>query len=261
MMKTISALLFGDVVGQPGCRALFFNLNSLRKEYNADIVIANGENASEGFGIIPEMAQRFFTSGVDVITTGNHIWQKKEILPYLDSEAKILRPVNYPSGVPGHGYCTIDVKGNSIGIINLQGRKRMGLYLDCPFRSVKKVINKIKSTVSSILVDFHAECPMEKEAMGFYLDGEVSCMVGTHTHIQTCDEKILPKGTGYITDIGMTGPKNSVIGALPEISIKRGLTQIPIKMEISNNDAVIEGVLVTISVENGKAVDICRIRI
>lgn len=260
-MKTISALLIGDVVGQPGCRALFFNLNSLKKQYNADLVIVNGENASDGFGILPEMAQKFFSSGVDVITSGNHIWQKREIFPLLESEDRILRPLNYPSGVPGHGHCVVDVKGSKIGVINLQGRKRMGLYLDCPFKAAKKIVNKLRSSVAGILVDFHAECSMEKEALGYYLDGEISCLVGTHTHIQTIDEKILPKGTGYISDLGMTGPKDSVIGAVPDISIRRGLTQIPIKMEISENEALIEGICVTVATDSGKTVDIQRIRI
>lgn len=259
-MKNIGALLLGDIVGQPGCRALFFSLPKLRQKFGADIVIVNGENASDGFGILPEMAQKFFSSGVDVITTGNHIWQKREIYPMLDLDHRILRPINYPAAeTPGHGLCVVDTKVGPIGVLNVQGRKRMGLNLDCPFRAAKKNLSKLHAKTKCVIVDFHAECSQEKEAMGLFLDGTVSAVIGTHSHVQTMDEKILPGGTAYITDMGMTGPAQSVIGAVPDISIRRSLTQMPLKVEISENDAVIQGVFLEINPETGKTVRIERI--
>lgn len=259
-MRTLGALFLGDVIGQPGCRALFFNLPKLKQHYNADIVIVNGENASDGFGILPEMAQKFFSSGVDVITSGNHIWQKKEIFPLLDLENRLLRPLNYPSKeTPGHGYCVVNTRVGDFAVLNLQGRKRMGLHLDCPFRTSRKALAKIHTQTKAILVDFHAECPQEKEALAFYLDGQVSAVIGTHTHVQTMDEKILPGGTGYLSDAGMTGPIESVIGAVPDISIRRSLTQMPLKVEISENEAMIQGVFLSIDPDTGKTVRIERV--
>jgi metallophosphoesterase (TIGR00282 family) len=259
-MRNLGVLLLGDIVGQPGCRALFFNLPKLRQRFNADLVIVNGENASDGFGIMPEMAEKFFSSGVDVITTGNHIWQKKEVFSLLNLEQRILRPMNYPSSdTPGHGFCIVESKGGPVAVMNLQGRKRMGLYLDCPFRSARKNLGKIHAKTKVVIVDFHAECPQEKEALAFYLDGQVSAVIGTHSHIQTMDEKILPGGTGYLTDAGMTGPVGSVIGAVPDISVRRSMTQMPLKVEISENDALIQGVFMEIDPATGKTMKIERV--
>ncbi len=258
MPGKIKALLLGDVFGQPGCRALFVGLKSLIKEYRADLVVINGENAADGFGITPEIAGQFFSLGADVITTGNHIWQKREVLPYLDSEERILRPANYPAGVPGHGSCIIDVKGVPVGVLNLQGRVRMG-DLDCPFRVGAEMVRKLREKAKVILVDFHAESVEEKEALAVYLDGQVSSVTGTHTHVQTGDERIYPGGTAYISDIGMTGPGESVIGGDPELSLRRSETQMPLKMIVADSPAVIQGVRVEIDTDSGRAVSIERI--
>lgn len=260
-MKKLSVLILGDVVGQPGCRALFFKLPGLIKKYKADLVIVNGENTADGFGILPEDAEKFFTKGVDVITSGNHIWQKREIYQLLNKEnTRILRPANYPPGVPGRGDVTINVKGMDIVVLNLLGRIRMGLPVDCPFRKSQDFLKKHNRN-KIVIVDFHAEDTLEKEALAWYLDGKISALVGTHTHIQTADERILPKGTAYITDIGMTGPDDSVIGTKPEISIRRSLTQLPLKMEVAENESTIRGVCIQINPDTGKSISIERIAV
>jgi metallophosphoesterase (TIGR00282 family) len=259
LAETLRALILGDVVGSPGSRALFFGLKKIIKDYKADLVVVNGENAADGFGLTPEDTTRFFSVGADVITSGNHIWQKREILDSLDSEERLLRPANYPSGVPGHGFCIIEKKGVKIVVMNLQGRSRMGFNGECPFRTGKKIIQQIGSKADYFLIDFHAEDPMEKEALAYYLDGSASLIFGTHTHVQTADERILPKGTGYITDIGMVGPDQSVIGSDPEQSIRRSLTQLPIKMEVIDHPPLVCGILAEL--EEGKTSSIERIRI
>ncbi len=260
-MKNISVLVLGDVVGQPGCRALFFKLPGLIKKYKTDLVVVNGENASGGFGIVPEEAEKFFSRGVDIITSGNHIWQKREIYPLLEKDnTRIIRPANYPPGTPGKGEVTINIKGHDVIIVNLLGRVRMGMPVDCPFRKSQEILKKNKKTQIKI-IDFHAEDTMEKEALAWYLDGKVSAVVGTHTHVQTADERVLPKGTAYITDIGMTGPEDSVIGTNPDISIRRSLTQLPLKLEVLEAEASVKGVLIRIDTETGKAQSIERIEI
>lgn len=258
-MKKISALVLGDVVGQPGCRALFFKLPGLKKKYKADLVIVNGENAADGFGILPEDAEKIFAGGVDVITSGNHIWQKRNIYQMMSKDhAAIIRPANYPPGVPGKGSVSLNIKGYDVTVLNLLGRVRMGLPVDCPFRYSTDFLKK-KNKSKIIIVDFHAEDVMEKEALATYLDGKVSAVTGTHTHIQTADERILPGGTAYISDIGMTGPIDSVIGTKPGISIERALTQLPLKMEVAENEAQIQGVHLEIDCETGKTLKIERI--
>lgn len=255
--KDLQALFLGDICGQPGNRAVFMGLKQLIKDLRADVVIANGENSSDGFGITPEAADALFAAGVDIITTGNHIWQRTEIYPMLNSTRKIIRPANYPPGAPGQGIASVTVKGVEVVVINLQGRQHMST-IDCPFRIGKELVQQHKRHNTCILIDFHAESTEEKEALALYLDGTAAAVVGTHTHIQTADERILPKGTAYITDIGMTGPVMSVIGSEPEISIKRQLTQIPLKNSISDTPAALEGVLVTIQTDNGLAKKIVR---
>lgn len=252
--------MVGDVVGQPGCRAVYFRLKDLKEKYKVDFTVVNGENAADGFGITPYLAEQIFSSGANVITTGNHIWQKKEILPFLDDNPFILRPANYPQGLEGKGYCTYLLDNDlKIGVINLQGVRSMS-PIDNPFLSVDKIINRLKEKerVSVILIDFHAELIAEKEAMGFYVDGRTSLLVGTHTHIQTADEKILPQGTGYISDIGMTGVLDSVIGGDPTISIRRSRTQMPIKGSLAEGDAFVCGVVAEIEIETGKCISIER---
>ncbi|HAK46313.1 MAG TPA: TIGR00282 family metallophosphoesterase [Spirochaeta sp.] len=258
MAETIKALLLGDIVGQPGCRAVFIGLKKLIKDYKADVVLVNGENSADGFGISPENVQMIFSSGADAISTGNHVWQKKEIYPLLESRAELLRPANYPKKAPGHGSCIVDVKGQKIAFLNLQGRVDMP-NLDCPFAVAKDEVRKLRKDTNIIIVDFHAENVEEKEALGLYLDGQVSSVTGTHTHIQTGDERVLSKGTAYMSDIGMTGPMTGVIGSKSEEAIQRQQTQMPLKMEIEDVPATLNGVLLTIDKKSGKALSIERI--
>ncbi len=252
--KNFTTLLLGDVYGDPGCRVLSLKLQTLIKKYRADFVIVNGENAYKGFGIIPSQVDMLFGSGADVITSGNHIWQQEEVYPYLDSQENLLRPANYGNLVQGHGYT---VK-NGVCVINLQGRINMSPTED-PFKWANDILKRIDSKIKTIFVDFHAESPEEKEAMGLFLDGRVTAVVGTHIHVQTLDEKILPKGTAYITDLGMCGPKGSVIGSDPEVAIRRQLTQLPLKAQVHETIAEIHGVCVQSDPETGRAVSIERI--
>jgi hypothetical protein len=255
---TVKVLFIGDIIGQPGSRAVFFHHQNLKKKFGVDVSIANAENAANGFGITPEIAHQLFSCGIDVLTSGNHIWQKREINSMLESDTKLLRPANYPSSVPGKGYCTVTVKGVNIGVINLQGRLRM-YSINCPFRQAMDIIRAEKKDTKIFIVDFHAEAPDEKEALGLYLDGKVSLLVGTHTHVQTADERIFSGGTGYITDVGMTGPDNSVIGFNPSVAIERNLTQMPLKMEVSDDSASIRGVVAEIESDSGRCLSIHRI--
>ncbi len=255
---TVKVLFLGDVIGQPGNRAVFFNLKNLIKKYNIDFTIINGENSADGFGILPAVADQFFQNGADVITSGNHIWQKPEIFPYLNEKDNILRPANFPPGAPGHGYCTVSKKNLKLTVINLQGRENMS-SIDCPFRAAKEILKKVKKETPLVFVDFHAETSSEKEALACYLDGQVSVVAGTHTHVQTADERILKNGTAYITDVGMTGAEESVIGTIKEIAIERVLTQIPLKMEIADFEAKISGIVAELDAATGKAVSIIRI--
>ncbi len=252
--KSFTTLLLGDIYGDPGCRVLFMKLQTLKKKYRADFVVVNGENAFKGFGIIPSQVDMLFGIGVDVITSGNHIWQQEDIYPYLDSQSSLLRPANYGNLVQGHGYVVKD----NVCVINLQGRMNMPAT-DDPFKCAQDILKKLDSKVKTIFVDFHAESPEEKEAMGFFLDGKVTAVVGTHIHVQTMDEKILPNGTAYITDLGMCGPKGSIIGSDPELAIKRQLTQMPMKAQVLDAAAEIHGVCIRSDAETGKALSIERI--
>ena len=252
--KTFTTLLLGDIYGDPGCRVLFMKLQTLKKKYRADFVVVNGENAFKGFGIIPSQVDMLFGIGVDVITSGNHIWQQEDIYPYLDSQSSLLRPANYGNLLQGHVYVVKD----NVCVINLQGRMNMPAT-DDPFKCAQDILKKLDSKVKTIFVDFHAESPEEKEAMGFFLDGKVTAVVGTHIHVQTMDEKILPNGTAYITDLGMCGPKGSIIGSDPELAIKRQLTQMPMKAQVLDAAAEIHGVCIRSDAETGKALSIERI--
>jgi metallophosphoesterase (TIGR00282 family) len=259
-MTEVRALMLGDVIGEPGMKALFAGLGELVRRLKVDLVVANGENTAAGFGITKEESDRLLASGVHVITSGNHVWEKKGATELLDSEARLLRPANYPEGAPGRGLCILEASGRSWAVLNLQGRE--GLYaIDCPFRTADAALAKIAAEAPGaiVLVDFHAESNEEKEALGLYLDGRVSAFAGTHTHVQTADERILPKGTGYITDLGMTGPSDSVIGVKSEICLRRSLTQMPIKMETAEGAATIHGVLFTIDADTGRCLAIERV--
>jgi metallophosphoesterase (TIGR00282 family) len=236
-------LLFcGDVVGRAGRAVVMEMLPRLRRDLALDFVVVNGENAAGGFGITEQICQQLHGAGADVITTGNHVWDNSEVLKILDVEQALLRPANYPEGVRGHGHCVIERKGLRICVINLQGRLFME-PIDCPFRKFDALYVELKEKADIIIVDFHAEATSEKQALGWYLDGRASAVFGTHTHVQTSDERILPGGTGYITDIGMTGSFQSVIGINKDNSLRRFLTFTRVKFEVADRDNGINGVV------------------
>lgn len=250
-------LMIGDVIGKPGRIAAKELIRPLRRDYNIDLVIANGENSAGGFGITPETAQELLEYGVDIITSGNHIWKKKDIIPFLQEELPVLRPSNYPKGAPGRGYLTI---GNVV-VLNLMGRVFME-PLDCPFREADRVLEEIGGGVSKpiILVDFHAEATSEKQALGWYLDGRVTAVVGTHTHVATADARILRGGTAYVSDLGMVGPLDSVIGTDPNVVVDKFLYQMPHHFTVaSGGPKIFNSVLLEIDEDTGVAVSISRI--
>lgn len=252
-------LFVGDVVGRPGRQALSRRLDRLVDVHAVDLVIVNGENAAAGFGLTLDIARELFDLGAHVITSGNHIWDKREILGYLDSQPALLRPANYPPGLPGRGsgvYFTS--AGIKVGVLNLEGRVFMN-NLDCPFRAADLLVEEMRRSTPIILVDFHAEATSEKMAMGCYLDGRVSAVVGTHTHVQTADERILPGGTAYLTDAGMTGSRDAVIGIRKELAIEKFLTQMPVRFEVAKKDPVLSGALFTIDEQTGRALAVQRI--
>jgi hypothetical protein len=249
----------GDIVGGPGRNAVRKLLNKIKDENNIDIILANGENASGGFGVTPKNAKELLECGIDVITSGNHIWDKKEIIDFFSSEKRILRPANYPEDIPGNGWILINTKySKKVGIISLVGRVFMK-NIDCPFRASLREINKLSGETNIIIVDFHAEATSEKIAMGWFLDGKVSAVIGTHTHVQTADERILPNGTAYISDVGMTGAMDSVIGVDKDIIIEKFLTCLPKRFQVAKRDIRLNGVIIDIDPETGKSTRIKRI--
>ncbi len=247
-------LVVGDVIGRPGRMAVGALLPGLRQQYGLDLVIANAENVAGGLGLTSTTAKALLDAGVDVLTSGNHIWAQKEIIPYLDSEMPILRPLNYPPGVPGRGYL---LSGQAM-VVNLMGRTFMGNF-DCPFRAMDKLLAELKHKPPVIIVDFHAEATSEKIAMGRYLDGRVSAVLGTHTHVGTIDAQLLPQGTAYVTDIGMTGPIDSIIGDDAEAVIRRFLTMMPHRLSVGKGKTIFNAVLVRVDDNSGKAISIDRI--
>ena len=262
MNAKLRVLLLGDLVGFPGRVMFQKHINSLKEKFSIDFVIVNGENSCQGKGITSRIVRFFRHNGVDVVTSGNHIWQNKEIYSYLSENNDLLRPENFPTECPGTGVGLYQCNGYSIGVINLQGRVFMREHVNCPFRTADSVLTFLKSRTPIILVDFHAETTSEKMALAYYLDGRVSALVGTHTHIQTADERILPNGTAYITDLGMAGALNSMLGMKKEPIIKNFLTQMPQKFEVDiNGPMVLSGVWVEIDTTNGKATHIERVRI
>ena len=255
----VNVFFIGDIVGKSGRKIVYQKLPKLCEKYKLDCIIANGENAAGGLGITPKIAEELFDNGINIITSGNHIWKKREILPYLEQTNRLLRPANYPPGVPGKGWTIFTLhSGLKLGIINLEGRVFMQ-NLDCPFRAAETIIENMRQITPIILLDFHAEATSEKKAMGWFLDGKISAVLGTHTHVQTADETILPQGTGYITDVGMAGALYSVIGMKIETALKRLLTQLPQRFKPEKCPCALQGVVVTINSSSGKAQSIERI--
>jgi len=255
----LKILFIGDIVGRPGRHLVREMLPRLVDQYMIDLVIANGENAAAGFGLTVDVVSELFGLGVDVMTTGNHVWDKRDGLVCLDQEAALLRPANYPDDAPGHGYGVFKTPaGIPVAVINLEGRVFMG-ELDCPFRKADAILDKLGAGPKVIFVDFHAEATSEKGALAAYLDGRVSAVVGTHTHVQTADERVLPGGTAFMTDAGMTGARDSVIGIRKELSIQRFMTQMPVRYEIAKKEPVLCGAIVDIDETTGKAHAIERV--
>lgn len=264
--KTIKILMLGDLVGSPGQAMLQKHIKNIKSQYKIDFVIANGENSADGKGITPKVMKFFKDHDVDVVTTGNHIWQKKDIYQYLTQNTDLLRPANFPLGCPGTGVgiYKLEIENNviSIGVMNIQGRVFMREFVGDPLRTADSLLPMLKSKTDIILVDFHAETTAEKLGFAFYLDGRVSAVVGTHTHIQTADNRILPNGTAYISDLGMAGALNSMIGMKKEPIIQNMLTQMPVKFEVDDQRPfIICGACIEIDIKTGKAVSIDRIYI
>jgi len=256
----MKVLFIGDIVGKAGRRALKEGVSKITEKEKIDLVIANVENAAGGFGITEDIAQEIFSSGVNVLTSGNHIWDKKEAVTYISRENRLLRPANYPEGAPGQGCIVIKAhNGDKVGVLNISGRVFMG-HMDCPFQVTKREIAKLKKETNIIIIDFHAEATSEKSAFGWFFDGEVSAVICTHTHIQTADERILPKGTAYITDVGMTGPRDSIIGIKKEQIIERFLTQVPQRFEIAGGPTLFSAVIIEIGSVTGCATEIQRLQ-
>ncbi len=253
-------LMIGDIMGKVGRRAVKDNLQGLIAEYQVDVVIANGENAAGGNGITREIGRELFQWGVDVITMGNHVWNNKDIYSYILQEKRVIRPANYPAGAPGAGLHILTGRnGVSMAVLNVSGRVFMAA-LDCPFRRVDELLATLPKDIKVILLDFHAEATSEKVAMGWYLDGRVSAVCGTHTHIQTADERILPQGTAYITDVGMTGPRDSVIGMKKEVVIEKFISQMPRRFEVATGTYQLNGVVIDVDEETGLAYAIQRVQ-
>lgn len=254
-------LFVGDVFGKPGRKALFEKLHEVIQEYRIDFSVANVENAAAGFGITPQIAVEFLDADIDVLTTGNHVWDKRAIIPYLAQQPRLLRPHNYPAAAPGTGVFIGDSRcGVRVAVINLQGRVYLP-PLDCPFRVGETLVEKIRKQTNIILVDFHAEASSEKQAFAWYMDGRLSAVVGTHTHVQTADERILPRGTAYITDLGMTGPHDSIIGSIPDLALERFLTQMPTRLEPASGNLRFCGAVVEVDESSGLSISIARLNI
>ncbi len=255
-------LILGDVVGRPGRSAVRDLVPGLVKTEAIDLVVANVENAAGGMGVDIKSAEEMLSAGVHVLTSGNHIWKKKEIYPYLENKSRLLRPANYPNGAPGRGWIEWSSQGGLRAlVVNVQGRVFMPNHVDDPFRCVDGILKDHGGYSRVVIVDMHAEATSEKVAMGWFLDGRASIVYGTHTHVQTADERLLPGGTAYITDLGMCGPWDSVIGIEKENVIEGFLTQLPRKFEVARDNVVLQGVVVEVDDETGKARDIRRLRI
>jgi len=253
-------LFIGDIVGEPGRHAIKELVPKIKSKKDIEFVIANAENVAGGSGVTPALADELFSYGIDVLTSGDHIWKRKEILDRLNTDKRLVRPANYPKDTPGSGATVVKSEsGKEVGVINLVGRVFMQA-VECPFRVAKEEADRLKNRTNIIIIDMHAEATSEKIAMGWYLDGLVSAIVGTHTHVQTADEKILPNGTAYISDTGMTGPFDGVIGRKKEQILTRFLTQLPARFEMAEGDIQLHGVIIDINEKTGKAQSIERIQ-
>ena len=253
-------LFIGDVVGKPGREAVANLVPAMRRECGIDFVIANAENSSGGSGITPQTAAELFNASVDVLTSGDHIWKRKEIFELIRSEPKIIRPINYPPGAAGYGSGIFQTSGGvKVGVINALGRVFLEA-LDCPFKAVRAAVEQLRKETPVIIVDIHAEATSEKIALGWFLDGKVSAVVGTHTHVQTADERVLPKGTAYITDAGMVGPFDSVLGRRVENVLERFLSCVPVRFDVASENVQMHGVIIDIDENTGNARSITRVQ-
>lgn len=248
-------LAVGDVIGKPGRQALARLLPEIKQQYGVDFTIVNAENVAGGIGVTPDTANELINAGADVLTSGNHVWAQKDIIPVLNSDTPLIRPLNYPPGVPGRGY----IISRDIMVVNLIGRTFIGNF-ECPFRTMDSLLEKVRERPPVVIVDFHAEATSEKVALGRYLDGRVTAVLGTHTHVGTIDTQILPGGTAYVTDIGMTGPVDSVIGDDTENVIRRFLTQLPHRMSSGKGKVTLNAVLVKVDIATGRSISIERIQ-
>lgn len=256
--NALHVVFIGDVVGHPGHQAIVKHLPRLRKQLPVDLVIANGENASGGFGLQQKTYHLLREAGVDVITLGNHAWDKKEIFDFIDDAERVVRPANYPQGTPGRGFTVVQVQGVSVAVLQLMGRAFINIG-DCPFQVADRELRKLKTLAKIVIVDMHAEASSEKLAMAFMLDGQVSAVLGSHTHVQTADEQIFPRGTGYITDAGMTGPRDSILGIRSDLALKRIREQVPVRFEVGEGEGVLCAVWLAIDKETGRTLQIQRI--
>lgn len=253
-------MLVGDVIGRPGRRSFREHTPRLRKEKGIDIVIVNGENSAGGKGITRKSLDELYQGGADIVTSGNHVWDKREVLEFIDREPFLIRPANYPEGAPGKGFCIYPFKAKNIGVINLSGRTFMPA-LDCPFQKAEQLLREMDGRCDVILLDFHAEATSEKMAMGWHLDGHLQCLVGTHTHVQTADERILPKGTAYITDLGMVGPWNSILGVKADIVVDKFLRALHSRFDLAEAPNVYSAVVLEVDDRTNAAVGIERVMI
>ncbi|MEW9667711.1 TIGR00282 family metallophosphoesterase [Ammoniphilus sp. 3BR4] len=253
-------LFIGDIVGKGGRETLIELLPKLKRKYQPLFTVVNGENAAGGRGITAAISKSFYEAGVQAITMGNHTWDNKEIFEFIDRESKLVRPANFPPGTPGVGYTYIKSNQAELAVVNLMGRTFLP-PLDCPFRIAEELIEKIRQRTPYIFVDFHAEATSEKQAMGWFLDGKVSAVVGTHTHVQTGDARILPKGTAYLTDVGMVGPYDSILGMETDAVLKKFLTQLPVRFEVASGRNQLNAVIIDLHKETGKGIKIKPIRI
>ncbi|HEY3066183.1 MAG TPA: TIGR00282 family metallophosphoesterase [Methylomirabilota bacterium] len=256
----MNILMVGDVYGEPGRAAIQKLLPRLRQEHAIDFAVVNVENAAGGFGITPPMARQVLEQGADVMTSGNHIWDKKEIVEYITKENLLLRPANFPAGTPGVGYVTVKAGPYRVAVLNLMGRVFM-TAIDCPFRKADEILPQLHKETPIVLVDMHCEATSESLAMGWYLDGRASAVVGTHRHVQTADERVLPGGTAYITDLGLTGPTDGVIGVDRDTIIQRFVSQMPVRFETAKGPAALHGAVIVVDPETGRASDIRRLRV